>query len=134
MSDKKNPTHELSDAARVHLRALAEALPAGAAVSVPREWVLALVGEVSADAVEIDYTLDDVAAMFGRARTTIRGYCAAGLFPGAYLNQGHEWRIPRAAIRAYQERERRRGQSARGTSAAPSGERSVSLSDWREAS
>jgi hypothetical protein len=57
--------------ARVHLRALAEALPRGGAVPVPRDWLLELLGEGtplpdSAGPQAANGTLDEIAQQFER--------------------------------------------------------------------
>jgi hypothetical protein len=86
------------------LRSLAEALPAGA-------------------------TVEDLAARYGRAPSTVRGWCEAGRFPGAYKLHDREWRIPTAAVEAFEAKERRRERpTSRG------GRDVQSLSDWRHAS
>jgi hypothetical protein len=110
------------------LRTLAEALPAGAAVPVPREWLLELLVAQAApasDSPPADPTVEDVAARYGRAPSTIRGWCEAGRFPGAYKLHDREWRIPAAALEAFDAQQRGRGRASarRGSS--------VSLSDWR---
>jgi hypothetical protein len=122
---------------RPHLRALAEATAPGGSLLVPREWVLAIVGESGPPGpVEVDLTIPEVAALFKRAPSTIRGWCDEQILPGAYRNRGREWRIPAAAVRAFQERERHRDPNApspRPVSARPSA-RLSSLSDWRHVS
>lgn len=105
------------------LRALAQAFPDGAVVSVPKEWLLELLGEADDGAqLEIDLTVSQVAQRFSRRPSTVRGWCEAHLLPGAYRNRGREWRIPVAALVEFQERERRSGGQRR------------SLADWRHAS
>jgi hypothetical protein len=97
------------------LRALAEALPAGAPVTVtlPREALLELLGGAVAPeptaraAVELHLTLDEAGAALHRSPVTLRGYCAAGLFKGAYRMRGRQWRIPRAALEAFQAAEQK---------------------------
>ncbi len=48
-----------------------------------------------------DMTLDDVAAEVGRAVSTIRTWCNGGRLQGAYRLNGRDWRVPRAALRAF---------------------------------
>jgi hypothetical protein len=114
------------------LRALAEALPAGAAVPVPREWLLELLaGQGSAASANppADPTVEEIAARYGRAQSTIRGWCEAGRFPGAYKLHDREWRIPAAALEAFDTAARKRE--------VPAGRRGrpvASLGDWRRVS
>jgi helix-turn-helix protein len=110
------------------LRSLAEALPAGAAVPVPREWLLELLDAQGTPAVvgtSADPTVEEIATRYGRALSTIRGWCEAGRFPGAYKLHDREWRIPAAALEAF-DAQQRRGDRASGRRGS-----CVSLSDWR---
>lgn len=116
------------------LRSLAEALPAGTAVPVPREMLLELL-EASAGRAQtsattpMDPTVEAVAGRYGRAPSTVRGWCEAGRFPGAYKLHDREWRIPAAALEAFEAKERQRERPA------SRGGRGVrSLGDWRQAS
>jgi hypothetical protein len=90
------------------LRTLAEALPTGAAVPVPREWLLELLARIAAPAASgasstpADFTVVDLAARFGRKPSTIRGWLDRELIPGAYRFRGHEWRIPVGALAAFE--------------------------------
>jgi hypothetical protein len=118
---------------RQALREFAQALPAGAVVPVPKEWLLELLGEADAGGarVEIDLTVNQVAQRFSRRPSTVRGWCEASLLPGAYRNRGREWRIPATALVEFQERERKRPEGS--DRAGSSGQRR-SLADWRHAS
>jgi hypothetical protein len=109
------------------LRALAEAMPLGTTVSVPRDWVLELLAARPDHpaAAPVDATVQSVAARYGRRASTIRGWCEAGRFPGAYKLHGREWRIPRAAFEAFEATQRPAGTQTRGVQ---------SLSDWRRLS
>jgi hypothetical protein len=104
----------------------------GATVPVPREWLLDLLAiavTAPATGVPMDPTVEVIASRYGRAASTIRGWCEAGRFSGAYKLNGREWRIPPSALEAFEAQERRyeRPSGVRGG-------RAQSLSDWRHAS
>jgi hypothetical protein len=111
---------------------LARDLPAGAAVPVPREWLLELLGE-SSSAADPDLRVEELARRFGRSRSTIRTWCELNRFPGAYRFQNREWRVPAGALAIFEATERERAgkpqRSPEGPSGAPPG--MVDLSDWR---
>lgn len=111
------------------LRALATALPAGASVPVPREWLLELLGPAKASpAAEVaDSTVDDLARRYSRAASTVRGWIEAGQFPGAYRLRGREWRVPLSGLTAFEDHER---QHVREQSAPPTPEGAAGLVDW----
>jgi excisionase family DNA binding protein len=105
-----------------YLRALAEALPPGAVIPVPREWIVELLegsgpGPVAVGAGAPDMTVHDVAQRFGRHASTVRGWIAQDMLPGAYRFRGREWRIPASAL-AHLENAERKGE---GTPGAPAG-------------
>jgi hypothetical protein len=90
---------------------IAQALPDGSAIPVPRAWLLELLEGTEAPRasrapLELDLTPEEAGAALHRAPVTIRAYCNAGLVPGAYRLRGRQWRIPRAALEAFQETER----------------------------
>jgi hypothetical protein len=112
------------------LRAVAEALPTGAVVPVPREALLELLEAVEPIGISpVDPTVEEIAKRYGRAPSTVRGWCEAGRFSGAYKLHDREWRIPLAAIETFESQERLRerltGRRGRGVR---------SLSDWRHVS
>jgi hypothetical protein len=117
---------------REHLRALAEALPPGSAIPVPREWLLELLGDpeplqTSATTVAADLTAAQVARIIGRKPSTIRGWLETGLLEGYKLN-GREWRVTPMAVEAFQARQRN-GKRSEGSGP---GDRPVrGLGDWR---
>ena len=122
---------------RVGLQALASALPAGSAVSIPREWLLDLLqgsGAATAQrgsAQGTDLTVAALAARFGRKTSTVRGWLERGLFPGAYRFQGREWRVPAAGLEAFEADQRKPSTPRRRGVGEPS---VADLDDWRKAS
>jgi hypothetical protein len=113
---------------RQHFHAVAKALPAGAAVPVPRELLLELLAgptAASPASASADPTVAEIAARYGRAPSTIRGWCEAGRFPGAYKLHDKEWRIPPAALAAFEATVRGRATASR--------QDVQSLGDWRHA-
>lgn len=117
------------------LRVLADALPAGAAVPVPREWLLELLdGAVASDLAPpalADLTCREVAGLLSRSDSTVRGWLDAGVLEG-YRMRGREWRIPRAALARFQETEANR-RPERSPSSTRRG-KPADLSAWRHAS
>ena len=121
-----------------HLRALAESLPAGTVIPVPREWLLDLLGDEQAGQVALsdpppaDLTVADVAARFGRKRSTVRGWLDRGLIPEAYRFRGREWRVPLASLTTFEANQRGHRVA---TEAAPtsSARTTVDLGRWRSA-
>jgi hypothetical protein len=74
-----------------------------------REHVLELLDGTAAASqptLEGDLTCKAAGAIIGRHDSTVRGMCERGEFPGAFRQNGREWRIPRAALPAYQAKQR----------------------------
>jgi hypothetical protein len=67
------------------------------------------------------------AGVTDRSESTMRTRLERGEFPGAYKLEGKQWRIPRAAVRAFRESERE--SEVRRTLAG--GAEPVSLGDWK---
>jgi excisionase family DNA binding protein len=115
---------------RTALRLLADALPAGTALPVPRELLIELLDGSpepdSAASAPADLTVEAVAERFGRHPSTVRGWISQQLLPGAYRLRGREWRVPAAALRAF-EATARRGMPV----ASVARTRQVDISDWR---
>lgn len=119
------------------LRGLVEHLPAGASVVLPASELAELLREIGRSepaaalgAVGADLTVQDVARMFGRSPSTIRGWITSGRLE-AYRLAGRELRIERAALDRYLADERA---SARARpSSRPSRTRSgtTDLRSWR---
>jgi len=125
-----NPLEQLRMAA-------AAALPPGTLVTLSREALLDVLGGGRGDgatatggdepaAVAVDLTVTDLAQRFRRHPSTIRQWLESGRLEG-YKLFGREWRVPLAAVAAFQDQQRhgreRRSSPTRG---APS------LSDWRK--
>lgn len=124
------------------LREYLAALPDGFPLTVPKEFVLELLGGPNAPhptapaaaGAEADLTVQDIATRFGRDTSTIRLWIKQGRFPGAYRFQRREWRVPAAALSAFEEAERQRApndesEEAGAVRRAPM--RKVELSAWR---
>lgn len=89
----------------IQLRRNLERLPREA--MIPVGWVVerlaaAESNDAAPDDVEIDLTCEEVAKLVQRKPSTVRAWCATGLFPGAWQLNGKQWRIPRTAIMAFQ--------------------------------
>jgi excisionase family DNA binding protein len=85
-------------------------LPDGASVQLSvgglHEWLADEEGNAAGLAaqmpVQIDLTVEEVAAALHRKPSTVRSWCAARRIEGAYRLRGREWRIPLAALRTFQ--------------------------------
>lgn len=126
------------------LAALVEAAPDEA--TVPVGWIRRLLAEQgsggTADPAEsrrsraepaVDLTVTQVADLFARGHSTVRGWLTEGRFANAYRLHGREWRIPRSDVEAMQQAERDRfraaGSRAGGSQAGPA--EATDLSAWR---
>ena len=114
---------------------LARALPAEVPIPIPAGWVVGWLEGTSpvpeaSTVAPADLTCAELAQRFGRAISTIRGWCERGLLVGAYRFRGtREWRIPPAALSAFEAVERARGRD--GLAASLRTGRPVDLSAWR---
>lgn len=117
------------------LRALVDASPADAMITVPKPWLSELlaeplpVGQGEGTALAVDLTVQDVATQFKRGASTIRTWCERGDLPGAYRNRGREWRIPASAIEAMQREQARRHVTPRATTSRNG--KPTDISSWR---
>ncbi|MEI6033936.1 MAG: helix-turn-helix domain-containing protein [Verrucomicrobiae bacterium] len=50
-----------------------------------------------------NFTLKNLALQLGKSERTVRRWCDRGLIPGAHRTKGGHWRIPKEAIRRYDE-------------------------------
>lgn len=109
------------------------ALPPGTLVALPRDSLLEIVegaagsptGGAASGPSLVDLTVAQVAQLFGRAPGTVRQWLESGQLEG-YKLFGREWRVPLAAVGAFQERQRM-GAAHPGGRAS----RTQSLGDWR---
>ena len=105
------------------LRRLAELLPAGGSLTLPREALLELCGgDRGALDLEGELTVAQFAKRLGRKPSTVRGWCERGALQGAYRLNGREWRIPPAAVETFIASQRPNAKRRRRDS----------LGDWRE--
>ena len=119
------------------LRTAVAALPPGTLVTLPREPLLDVLGGGRGDGaaatggdgpatVAVDLTVTDLAQRFRRHSSTIRQWLESGRLEG-YKLLGREWRVPLAAVAAFQDQQRhgreRRSSPTRGV---------PSLADWRK--
>jgi helix-turn-helix protein len=121
------------------LRALAEALPAGTAVPVPRELLLELLaGSIPEPGPETrtapDLTVAELAVRFGRKPSTVRGWLDRQLIPGAYRFRGREWRVPAVSLVAFEEAQRAGNADGPRNPSPRRRARAVDLGAWRTAS
>jgi Helix-turn-helix domain len=99
---------------------------------VPRDWLLEQLGESTSEIpapeapeVVVDLKIDDLAKLFGKRPSTVRGWVERGDFPGAYKLNGKEWRVPASGVKAFQDAQRT------GRQGHESGRRAPRLSRWR---
>jgi excisionase family DNA binding protein len=77
-----------------------------------------------------DLSVQDAAKVFDREPSTIRAWCASGSIQAYKLNS-REWRIPREALRAYQDRQREKSLDNEKSKSFRAG-RAVDLGAWRK--
>lgn len=115
------------------LRRLEGLDPAG---TVTVGWLLAELGHGGAAAPRAtlaasvgDLSCREAGLILGRAASTVRGWLEAGVLQG-YRQRGREWRIPRAALDRFRERERTRTTAPEPASSGRRG-KSIDLGAWR---
>ena len=109
------------------LRRIAEALPPGGSVTLPRDFLI----EATTDTgrlTDSDLTVAEAAAYFKRSQSSIRSWIAAGALR-AFKRRGRQYLIPRAAITEFEAAERDGEQRRREPQS-----KSADLSAWRRAS
>jgi len=87
------------------LRERLQALPRGSLV--PVDWVLELIGDGQNAAARpgtpaVDLNVADLALLFKKRPSTVRAWIERGDFPGSYKLNRKEWRVPAAAVDAFQ--------------------------------
>lgn len=91
------------------LRAALATMPPG--TLVPRDWLVEQLSGVAPSPLEapalVDLTIADLARLFGKRPSTVRGWVQHGDFAGAYKLHGKEWRVPVSAVEAFQDRQRK---------------------------
>jgi excisionase family DNA binding protein len=97
---------------------------------VPIGWVRNRLAKADRQAGLADLSVPEVAHALGRAPSTVRAWCAAGEIEGAYKLRGREWRVTRAALRAWQDRQSKPVAAAEASKSPP---RTGKLGDWRNA-
>jgi hypothetical protein len=109
------------------LRALLDACP-GAQVTAPRAWIEAMLVEPSRSAAERDLTVQDLCQRYDRKASAVRAWLERGDLPGAYRLHGREWRVPPAALAAFETAQREgRGRAPNAAGAGPV----ANLGAWR---
>jgi hypothetical protein len=88
------------------LRAIAELLPPGGAVTLPREALLEALAEVQTSALGAPLTVAQIAVRLHRTASTVRGWCETGRFAGAFKLNGRDWRVPAPALEAFESEQR----------------------------
>lgn len=113
-----------------NLLAAIQSLPDQATISFPVGWLRAELEEEARAPVEPakDLTVEELAGQLGRAPSTVRGWLIGGEIPEAYKLHKKEWRIPRAAIARYLDRQ------ASGEAPGPAlgSARAVNLGEYRK--
>jgi hypothetical protein len=127
-------TDGTSAAVRDALRVLAAELPSDAVLPVPVRIVLALLKNDETDRCEEreggDLSIRELAVEFQRATSTVRGWLARGDIDDAYQLQGRAWRIPRASVQRF--REKQQAASRRDTGRAKHRTTQASIGQWRK--
>lgn len=122
------------------LRSMVEALPPGAGVSLPADWLRSQLEaedsprEDRATTEERgDLDVHAIAELAGRSPSTVRGWFYQGLFaPDAYKANGVDWRLPRSAWDAAQGRIRKGTFYPKRESVKPGQAKPARLDGWRD--
>lgn len=104
-----SPGNAASDS-MASIRERLQSLPRGSLV--PVDWVLELLGDgqdgpARPSAPTVDLNVADLALLFKKKPSTVRAWIERGDFPGVYKLNGKEWRVPAAAVEAFQKAQQR---------------------------
>jgi excisionase family DNA binding protein len=109
------------------LKAIVDGMPPGSSVSLPVDWLRALLAEAEreGEAPEEYLTLAQVAERVGRAESTVRTWCNRGQLEGAFRLNGRDWRVPSGALSKWLSRQQEGDGDKKGIGGH------VDLSAWR---
>ena len=116
------------------LRGIVETMPPGSSVSLPIDWLRQELersgngGPARNGEVEVDYSVQKVAELWGRRPGTVRDWIRSGRLEG-YLFNRKEYRVPRAALERFLE-EQRSGSTKPRQASVPA--RPADLGAWRD--
>ena len=114
---------------RRQLQNIVDGMPPGSSVSLPVDWLRALLQEEADRAGEAPdgvLTLAEVGERVGRAEGTVRTWCNSGKLKGAFRLNGRDWRVPESALRNYLEAQIEQKSSEVGSRG------DVDLGSWRK--
>jgi excisionase family DNA binding protein len=115
------------------LRGIVATMPPGSSVSLPIDWLRQELersgdgGSARNGEVEVDYSVQKVAELWGRRPGTVRDWIRSGRLEG-YLFNRKEYRVPRAALERFLEEQRSGSRAAR---EAPVSSAPADLGAWR---
>ena len=85
------------------LARIIDGIPSGGSVTLPVDFLRGLLCEkvVDIDQGQADLTVEQIAEEYRRSVSTVRGWLAEELIPGAYKLRGREWRVPQSGLRKF---------------------------------
>lgn len=119
-----------SPSLRSALSSAVQGLPDDAHLSLPVGWLREKLNEDPPESFSADLTVKKAGELLDRHHTTVAAWCRQGRISQAYKMNGREWRIPPAALEAFQ-RQLRNGDGDRSPRPSTNG-READLSAWRE--
>jgi hypothetical protein len=110
------------------LRSYAAGLPPETIVPVPAGLLVEILNGGRSELVA-DLTVAEVSKILDRSESTVRLWCHGDQIPGAYFYRNRVYRVPRAALEAFQaaERTRKRGSKRVSGDTAP-----ADIGAWRD--